>query len=881
MLIFTITLFGDITFTNIYPSNNQNNLSPTGFILKWEISENKKLTYDLYLGESNPPQVFASNIPSNIFPLKLLKPSTTYYWKIVAKDGKNKYESPLWSFTTRNYYNGELIWVSIIKNSKKILYSNDYVINAYDDNIDVYNSYRDIIYNLNIEFKDIIINNELLYILKTNSIEIYDFKNGKFQNNIPVEQSYESIKIINNNIILFSKNRIDIYDNNYDRILNLNFDNSILNLYFLKDNFIVNLDNKIIIFDYNGNIIKEYKISANLIGLNANIMLLKINHILYVLSYDNQMYKIDDNVRSAYLNNDNIYIEKDRSLTIYNIYSKEKNVLNLDFDFNKALFFENDIILIGQKIYSVDYNGNILWKQEFNTQNIKSNIIITEKNTIIFSLNDGTYNKIIELFDKNISLDLKELKLNFEKNEVPIIKESKLPTPVLLNPKNNEKISNFSVILSWTLPEYESESVIFEVQLKAVSNGIMKNISFKNIKTNNILIQLDANTKYFWKVIANDNNEKSESNWNTFFTDDLSFIFKRIKLNEEQMIIDAKILNDIIYFTGYTKKDKSLNLLYGQINTNFLNLKAWDFSNNKYGQSIDITDEGTVLIGGFSAEKDVRGDMLLYSLTSDGKVLWNTERGSSKRDVINDILYDDNYLYYIGTVGTDNMETNLQFAKYNLKGYRIWSREFGGYELEFGSKVKRIDKYSFIVLGSTKSFGEGGYDYYIIKTNELGQKIWDLTIGTSKDDLASDLFILTKNEYIILGTSFGDTLQPLITKIDSNGYNLFEKIIPFANDVNLVKGQLYKNYIYAVGWFRYNNSLNRMGIITKFDVNGNLIFAKIFDIDNQDTVFTDLIIKDDKLFLIGFSEYPEPNSRDIIFIQTTEEYIQNNFKDAQ
>ncbi|KAF2955252.1 fibronectin type III domain-containing protein [Marinitoga sp. 38H-ov] len=852
--------------------------------MKWEISDNKKYTYDLYLGETNPPQLFGSNIPSNIYPLKLLKPSTTYYWKVVAKERINKYESPIWSFTTRDYYNGELIWVSIIKNSQKILYSDNYVINAYDNNIDIYNPYRDIVYNLKTDFKDILVNNDLLYILKNNSIEIYNFKSGKTVKSITLNKSYENIYLKKDNLILYSKNSIDVYDNNYKEILNLNFDNTIKNLYLLNNFFIVNLDNKIIIFDYSGKTIKEYKISANLIGLNSNFMLLKISDVLYVLSYDNQMYKIDDNVKYAHLNDNFIFIEKDQKLIIYNINTKKRNTIYLDFTFNKALFFENNIILIGDKIYCIDYSGNILWKQDFNAQTIKSNIITTDRNTIIFSLNDGTYNKIIELFENDlidVSINLKSLDLKFENNIIPVIKDTKLPTPILLNPKNNEKISNFTTTLSWTLPEYDNESVTFEIQLKAITNGIMKNILLNNIKKNNILIQLEPNTKYFWKVIAIENNQRTESNWSTFFTDDLSFVFKRIKITNAQMIANAKIVNDIIYFTGYTQKENSLNLLYGQINTNFLNLKAWDFSNNKYGQAIDITNEGTILIGGFSAENEIRGDMLLYSLTSDGKVIWNSESGGSKRDSINDILYDDNYLYYIGTIGTDNMETNIQFAKYNLNGYRIWSRDFGGYELEFGSKVKRIDKYSFVLLGTTKSFGEGGYDYYIIKTNELGQKIWDLTIGTSKDDFASDILILTKNEYIILGTSFGDTLQPLISKIDSNGYKIFEKTIPFVNDVNLIKAVLYKNYIYSVGWFRYNNSIQRTGIITKFDINGNLIFAKTFDIDNQDTVFTDLIIKDNKFFLIGFSEYPEPNSRDIILIQTNEDYILNNFKEAK
>ncbi|WGS65811.1 hypothetical protein [Marinitoga aeolica] len=900
--LFSIFGFSNIEFLSIYPQNNQQNISPTTLILKWQVDnqQNKKLIYDLYLGESKTPLLYSANVPTNIFPIKILKPSTTYYWKIVAKDGDKKYESPLWSFKTRNFSDGELIWVSYVKNSEKLLYYKDIIFNIYSNTIEAYDKKKDLIYTITANFSDFYIDKNFIYLLQKNIISLYDINTGKIIKKITLEENYTNLKLLSNSstVLLYSKNIIDLYkfDNKqFNKTLNLNFNEEIKNVYTFKNAFIVNLKDKIIIIDYSGKKLKEYKLKADIIDLNSNFMLLKIDSVLYLFSYNNQMIKIEDNVKNAFLKENKIYIEKNKEFIIYDISTKNKKRLDIKFNYKNILFFKNKIILVGEKIYAIDNEGNLIWKHEFQNDSIISNIAITNYNTIIFSLFDNKYYKIVEIYDKDIiqKNSYKELNLSLNSSinsEPEKIKENtltSLPTPLIINPKYDEKIQAFNISLEWILPGYESTTVTYEIDLKEISSGLIKNKKISNISNNRILLLLEPNTKYIWKVIAKDKGKVTQSEWSTFSTNSLNFVLKRIKLSGNQLVLDSTIRDNLIYFTGYTvtpEKDV-LKLLYGNISTKFLNLKAWDFGNNqdKYGTSIDLTDDGTVIIGGFSSEKDLRGDMLLYSLSKNGKINWDITTGSSKRDTINDIYFDNSeeYIYTIGTIGTDNMGSNILFSKYSPKGYRIWSREFGGYELEIGATLKRIDKYSFLLLGSTKSFGEGGYDYYIVKTNEMGQKLWDLTAGTSKDDFASDLIQISKNEYIILGTSFRDTLQPFLAKIDNSGFKIFEKIIPFTNDVNLIKAAIFKNYFYAVGWYREKDSLIRKGLITKFDFNGNLLWAKTFQINNQDTVFTDINVQNNKIFLYGASQYEKPNSRDIIIIQTTEDYILNNFENAQ
>lgn len=57
--------------------------------------------YDVYFGTTSPPEIIISDITTEYYTLPFeLEYSTTYYWKIVAKDSEFTTEGPIWSFTT-------------------------------------------------------------------------------------------------------------------------------------------------------------------------------------------------------------------------------------------------------------------------------------------------------------------------------------------------------------------------------------------------------------------------------------------------------------------------------------------------------------------------------------------------------------------------------------------------------------------------------------------------------------------------------------------------------------------------------------------------------------------------------------------------------------
>ena len=76
-------------------------LTPT---LSWTCSDpqNYPLTYDLYFGTTQTPQLLASNLSATSYTVSTqLNYSTKYYWYVIAKDNKgNSTTGPTWNFTT-------------------------------------------------------------------------------------------------------------------------------------------------------------------------------------------------------------------------------------------------------------------------------------------------------------------------------------------------------------------------------------------------------------------------------------------------------------------------------------------------------------------------------------------------------------------------------------------------------------------------------------------------------------------------------------------------------------------------------------------------------------------------------------------------------------
>ncbi|UCD17116.1 MAG: hypothetical protein JSV44_11795 [Candidatus Zixiibacteriota bacterium] len=108
----------------------------------------------------------------------------------------------------------------------------------------------------------------------------------------------------------------------------------------------------------------------------------------------------------------------------------------------------------------------------------------------------------------------------------------------------------------------------------------------------------------------------------------------------------------------------------------------------------------------------------------------------------------------------------------------IWSANYGGQFNDNGYAGQRAGDGGYILLGSTYSFGSGGFDFYLLKVSPAGDTLWTKTFGGAATDIGYDVAVTADGGFIMVGStrSLGAGGKDVyLIRADSTGAVLWEK----------------------------------------------------------------------------------------------------------
>ena len=243
-----------------------------------------------------------------------------------------------------------------------------------------------------------------------------------------------------------------------------------------------------------------------------------------------------------------------------------------------------------------------------------------------------------------------------------------------------------------------------------------------------------------------------------------------VQTSDEGYAIAGFIPNGFLFL----KTDSLGNVQFTNVLGNIPIQGTWKVSNE--ASSIAQTLDGGFIIAGQgeSQSNSSDRDVWLFKTDASGNALWNQKIGGTQYDGASQVIQtsDGGYALVGYTFSYGNGKNDVWLVKLDSSGSTQWDKTFGGSEDDFGSGLVQTSDGGYALIANTKSFGTGGQDFWLLKVDSFGNKVWDQTYGGAKDEGAGSLVLTEDGGYALAGysDSFGNGQKNFwLVKTDASG----------------------------------------------------------------------------------------------------------------
>ena len=307
---------------------------------------------------------------------------------------------------------------------------------------------------------------------------------------------------------------------------------------------------------------------------------------------------------------------------------------------------------------------------------------------------------------------------------------------------------------------------------------------------------------------------------------------------------------------------------------------------------LQTNDRGYIVAGitlsndGDVTENHGQNDEWIVKLDSTGNMQWQASLGGSNQDKAKSVkqTYDGGYIVCGYTASNDGEVSgnhgyyDYWLVKLNSTGNIQWQKCLGGSLDDLAYSIQITRDSGYVMAGKSKSYNgdltanHGGYDYWIIKTDDSGSIQWQKSYGGTNDDIAQSILQTSDGGYIVAGTSEsndGDvtghhgndsTGDYWVVKLDNTGTIQWQKSLGGTVGDTASSIQKCSDGGYIVAGYTYSNDSDVTGNhgssdywVVKLDSIGTLVWQKCFGGTLQEVSYSIVETSDGGNLIAGYS----------------------------
>jgi len=198
------------------------------------------------------------------------------------------------------------------------------------------------------------------------------------------------------------------------------------------------------------------------------------------------------------------------------------------------------------------------------------------------------------------------------------------------------------------------------------------------------------------------------------------------------------------------------------------------------GLSVVQTADSGYMVAGFTSSIDTLGDAWLIKTDAKGDMVWTRTYGGAQVDYVSWVQQsrDGGYIF-IGNTGPFDA-SDMWLVKIDVNGDTLWTKTFGGTGNDNGQCVYQTTDGGYVIAGNTTSFGAGNQRIWLIRTDSLGDTLWTRTFGEDSLDFGGSVQQTADGGYFIAGYRWpwsAESVSLYLVKTDARGDTLWTRTI--------------------------------------------------------------------------------------------------------